>query len=150
MHFIFYSISIFYKNSYLFELPLLKTFCFIFSSSRKSLVRLFDKIEHGTMKEGKNLSARIIEIHKRRYVNRIWTATKYFLSSLYYSSYKYYVHIYASVRLAREDCSGYSVTSCIQITHVFFCENVEVYKHIRVNLHVMILHDYFRYILASL
>ncbi|KZV28888.1 hypothetical protein F511_13683 [Dorcoceras hygrometricum] len=33
---------------------------------RKALVRFFDKIEGGTMKEGKNLSNRIIEIHKRR------------------------------------------------------------------------------------
>ncbi|KAK4489960.1 hypothetical protein RD792_000614 [Penstemon davidsonii] len=32
----------------------------------KSLVRIFDKIERGTIKEGKNLSNRVIEIHKRR------------------------------------------------------------------------------------
>ncbi|KAL3845774.1 hypothetical protein ACJIZ3_003177 [Penstemon smallii] len=36
------------------------------SPDRKSLVRFFDKIERGTMKEGKNLSNRVIEIHKRR------------------------------------------------------------------------------------
>lgn len=36
------------------------------SPDRKSLVHLFDKIERGTMKEGKKLSNRIIEIHKRR------------------------------------------------------------------------------------
>jgi uncharacterized protein YfiM (DUF2279 family) len=36
------------------------------SPDRKALVRLFDKIEHGTMKEGKNLSNRIIEMHKKR------------------------------------------------------------------------------------
>lgn len=35
---------------------------------RKALVRLFNKIEKGTMKEGRNLANRIIEIHKRRYV----------------------------------------------------------------------------------
>uniref|UniRef100_A0A803LUS4 O-fucosyltransferase family protein n=1 Tax=Chenopodium quinoa TaxID=63459 RepID=A0A803LUS4_CHEQI len=33
---------------------------------RKSLVRLFDKVEQGSLKEGKNLSYRIIEIHRRR------------------------------------------------------------------------------------
>ncbi|KAG7941337.1 hypothetical protein I3843_16G035600 [Carya illinoinensis] len=33
---------------------------------RKALVRLFDKIERGTLKEGRNLSNRIIEIHRRR------------------------------------------------------------------------------------
>lgn len=36
---------------------------------RKVLVRLFDKIDMGTMKEGKNLANRVIEIHKRRYVS---------------------------------------------------------------------------------
>ncbi|KAL5558927.1 hypothetical protein UlMin_035138 [Ulmus minor] len=36
------------------------------SPDRKSLVRLFDKLEQGTMKEGKNVSNRIIEIHRRR------------------------------------------------------------------------------------
>ncbi|XP_059453540.1 O-fucosyltransferase 7 [Corylus avellana] len=36
------------------------------SPDRKALVRLFDKIEQGTVKEGKNLSNRIIEIHKKR------------------------------------------------------------------------------------
>lgn len=36
------------------------------SPDRKLLVRLFDKIANGTMKEGKKLSNRIIEIHKRR------------------------------------------------------------------------------------
>ncbi|XP_044475872.1 O-fucosyltransferase 7-like isoform X2 [Mangifera indica] len=38
----------------------------IISPDRKALVRLFDKIEKGTMKEGKSLANRIIEIHKRR------------------------------------------------------------------------------------
>ncbi|KAL9994137.1 hypothetical protein Hdeb2414_s0949g00965441 [Helianthus debilis subsp. tardiflorus] len=33
---------------------------------RKLLVRIFDKIANGTMKDGKKLSSRIIEIHKRR------------------------------------------------------------------------------------
>jgi hypothetical protein len=33
---------------------------------RKALVHLFDKVEYKTMKEGKNLSNRIIQIHKRR------------------------------------------------------------------------------------
>ncbi|KAM7518557.1 hypothetical protein LguiB_017519 [Lonicera macranthoides] len=36
------------------------------SPDRKLLVRLFDKIERGTMKEGKKLSSRIIELHKKR------------------------------------------------------------------------------------
>ncbi|CAA0840757.1 O-fucosyltransferase family protein [Striga hermonthica] len=36
------------------------------SPDRKSLVHLFDKIKGGTMKEGKNLSDRVIELHRRR------------------------------------------------------------------------------------
>ncbi|KAG2666199.1 hypothetical protein I3760_15G044700 [Carya illinoinensis] len=36
------------------------------SPDRKTLVRLFDKIERGTLKEGRNLSNRIIEAHRRR------------------------------------------------------------------------------------
>ncbi|XP_022997105.1 O-fucosyltransferase 7-like [Cucurbita maxima] len=36
------------------------------SPDRKGLVRLFDKVDQGTMKEGKNLAHRIIEMHKRR------------------------------------------------------------------------------------
>ncbi|PSS17383.1 GDP-fucose protein O-fucosyltransferase protein [Actinidia chinensis var. chinensis] len=36
------------------------------SPDRKALVHHFDKIEQGTLKEGKKLSARIIEIHRRR------------------------------------------------------------------------------------
>ncbi|KAL9144035.1 hypothetical protein ABFS82_14G271500 [Erythranthe guttata] len=36
------------------------------SPDRKALVRLFDKIEGGTMKEGKNLSNKVIDIHRRR------------------------------------------------------------------------------------
>ncbi|XP_004237944.2 O-fucosyltransferase 7 [Solanum lycopersicum] len=36
------------------------------SPDRRTLVRLFDKIDQGTMKEGKNLSNRIIETHRRR------------------------------------------------------------------------------------
>ncbi|KAI7742849.1 hypothetical protein M8C21_027862 [Ambrosia artemisiifolia] len=38
---------------------------------RKLLVRIFDKIANGTMKEGKKLSIRIIEMHKRRYASRL-------------------------------------------------------------------------------
>lgn len=33
---------------------------------RRALVRLFDKVEQGSLKEGKNLSYRIIDIHRRR------------------------------------------------------------------------------------
>ncbi|KAL9270589.1 O-fucosyltransferase 7-like protein [Drosera capensis] len=36
------------------------------SLDRKALVHLLDKVELGTMKEGKNLSNRIVEIHQRR------------------------------------------------------------------------------------
>ncbi|OVA20904.1 GDP-fucose protein O-fucosyltransferase [Macleaya cordata] len=36
------------------------------SPDRKALVHLFDKIERGSIKEGKGLSDRIVEIHKRR------------------------------------------------------------------------------------
>ncbi|KAL8492330.1 hypothetical protein ACS0TY_023809 [Phlomoides rotata] len=36
------------------------------SPDRKALVRLFDKIDGGTMKEGKNLARRVYEIHRRR------------------------------------------------------------------------------------
>ncbi|CAL5348811.1 unnamed protein product [Camellia sinensis] len=36
------------------------------SPDRKALVQLFDKIYQGTMREGKKLSTRIIEIHRRR------------------------------------------------------------------------------------
>lgn len=36
------------------------------SPDRRLLVRLFDKVEQGTMKEGRNLFDRIIEAHKRR------------------------------------------------------------------------------------
>ncbi|CAM8946401.1 unnamed protein product [Rhodiola kirilowii] len=36
------------------------------SPDRKALVHLFDKIDRGSMKEGKSLSYQIIEIHKRR------------------------------------------------------------------------------------
>lgn len=36
------------------------------SPDRKALVRLFDKLEQGTMSEGKSLSYRISEIHRRR------------------------------------------------------------------------------------
>ncbi|KAK4387705.1 O-fucosyltransferase 7 [Sesamum angolense] len=36
------------------------------SPDRKSLVRLFNKLEGGTMKEGKNLSNRVIEMHRKR------------------------------------------------------------------------------------
>ncbi|XP_076935505.1 O-fucosyltransferase 7-like isoform X1 [Bidens hawaiensis] len=35
-------------------------------TGKKLLVRIFDKIANGTMKEGKKLSSRIIEMHKRR------------------------------------------------------------------------------------
>ncbi|XP_074272724.1 O-fucosyltransferase 7-like isoform X1 [Silene latifolia] len=36
------------------------------SPDRKAIVHLFDKVEQGSMKDGKNLSNRIIEIHRRR------------------------------------------------------------------------------------
>ncbi|KAK7275793.1 hypothetical protein RIF29_16916 [Crotalaria pallida] len=36
------------------------------SPDRKALVRLFDKLNQGTMSEGKNLSNRIIDLHRRR------------------------------------------------------------------------------------
>ncbi|XP_068345495.1 O-fucosyltransferase 7-like isoform X2 [Pyrus communis] len=36
------------------------------SPDRKSLVRLIDKLEQGTLKEGKNLSNRVIEMHRKR------------------------------------------------------------------------------------
>ncbi|KAM0976781.1 hypothetical protein PS2_019378 [Malus domestica] len=36
------------------------------SPDRKALVRLIDKLEQGTLKEGKNLSNRVIEMHKKR------------------------------------------------------------------------------------
>ncbi|XP_052190492.1 O-fucosyltransferase 7 isoform X1 [Diospyros lotus] len=36
------------------------------SPDRKALVHLFDKIERGTLREGKKLSTRVIEIHRRR------------------------------------------------------------------------------------
>ncbi|KAK6257333.1 hypothetical protein QUC31_000792 [Theobroma cacao] len=35
------------------------------SPDRKALVRLFDKLENGVLKEGRKLSSRIIEIHKK-------------------------------------------------------------------------------------
>ncbi|MCH94203.1 DUF246 domain-containing protein, partial [Trifolium medium] len=38
------------------------------SPDRKALVRLFDKLDQGTMTEGKKLSYRIIDLHRRRYV----------------------------------------------------------------------------------
>ncbi|ONI35209.1 hypothetical protein PRUPE_1G522600 [Prunus persica] len=36
------------------------------SPDRKALVGLFDKLEQGTLEEGKNLSDRVIEIHRKR------------------------------------------------------------------------------------
>ncbi|KAK9757635.1 hypothetical protein RND81_01G175700 [Saponaria officinalis] len=36
------------------------------SPDRKAIVHLFDKVERGSMKEGKKLSSRIIDIHRRR------------------------------------------------------------------------------------
>ncbi|CAL1390300.1 unnamed protein product [Linum trigynum] len=36
------------------------------SPDRKLLVRLFDKVERGKLKEGKNLATRVIELHKKR------------------------------------------------------------------------------------
>ncbi|XP_062028277.1 O-fucosyltransferase 7 isoform X1 [Rosa rugosa] len=39
------------------------------SPDRKALVRLIDKLEQGTLKEGKNLSNRVIELHRRRQGN---------------------------------------------------------------------------------
>ncbi|GAB2278184.1 O-fucosyltransferase 7 [Dionaea muscipula] len=46
---------------------------------RKALVRLFDKIELGSIKDGKNLSNRIIEIHRRRSVAFSGTCLYFFL-----------------------------------------------------------------------
>lgn len=37
------------------------------SIGRKALVRLFDKVARGSLKEGKKLSNMIQEIHRRRY-----------------------------------------------------------------------------------
>lgn len=37
---------------------------------RKALVRLFDKIDRGSLKEGKRLSDMIIQLHKKRYVEQ--------------------------------------------------------------------------------
>jgi hypothetical protein len=34
---------------------------------RKALVRLFDKVDSGLLKEGKRLSERILDIHRKRY-----------------------------------------------------------------------------------
>ncbi|KAM1331527.1 hypothetical protein EV1_043650 [Malus domestica] len=36
------------------------------SPDRKALVRLIDKLQQGTLKEGKNLSNRVIEMHMKR------------------------------------------------------------------------------------
>lgn len=38
----------------------------LYLSIRKALVRLFDKLEQGTIMEGKKMSNRIIEMHKKR------------------------------------------------------------------------------------
>lgn len=38
----------------------------LFLLTRKALVRLFDKVDGGTMKQGKNLATRVYEIHSRR------------------------------------------------------------------------------------
>lgn len=42
--------------------------CFFLLYPRKALVRLFDKIEQGTLKEGSRLSDRVAELQKRRYI----------------------------------------------------------------------------------
>lgn len=37
--------------------------------SRKALVHLFNKLDRGSLNEGRKLSETIIELHKRRYIN---------------------------------------------------------------------------------
>ena len=37
---------------------------------RKALVRLFDKVDSGLLKEGKKLSERILDMHRKRYQNK--------------------------------------------------------------------------------
>lgn len=45
-----------------------KAFCLLsLVLIRKALVRLFDKLDQGTITEGKKLSYRIIDLHRRRY-----------------------------------------------------------------------------------
>lgn len=66
--FFFYFVSSFFS----FE----PSSCFSFSC-RKALIRLFDKIDKGTLKEGKNLSSRVSEIHRRRF----WKSPSPFLLS---------------------------------------------------------------------
>lgn len=46
---------------------------------RKALVRLFNKLEQGTLKEGNNLSNRVIEMHRRRYFisyQNLWSSIR--------------------------------------------------------------------------
>lgn len=78
-HIVFYKIFIFPQFLYfpLYSYPLWCRFGIVIIANflkfplfiRKALVRLFDKVDRGTMKEGRNLSNRVIEIHKRRYTD---------------------------------------------------------------------------------
>ncbi|KAH9756467.1 O-fucosyltransferase 7 [Citrus sinensis] len=69
------------------------------SPDRKALVRLFDKIELGTIREGKSLSNKVIEIHKKRcrlIDNHLWS-TRSVLNGgedRYYSCCPVSVHIH--------------------------------------------------------
>ena len=56
---------------------------------RKSLVRLFDKVNSGLLKEGKKLSERILDMHRKRYQNKrlmniIWVLKDNYLCLLFY------------------------------------------------------------------
>lgn len=46
----------------------LGVYLFVYFFIRRALVGLFDKLDHGSIKEGRNLANRIIETHRRRYV----------------------------------------------------------------------------------
>ena len=54
---------------------------------RKALVRLIDKLEQGTLKEGKNLSNRVIEMHMKRYDishQTLWSSIRITWSNQYH------------------------------------------------------------------
>ena len=56
---------------------------------RKALVRLFDKVDSGLLKEGKKLSERILDMHQKRYQNKrlmniIWVLKDNYLCLLFY------------------------------------------------------------------
>lgn len=75
--------NIFYFNDVL-SISSSEAVCVILLMSiRKGLVRLFDKLDHGTMKEGKNLANRIFEMHRRRYC--VLSAAVFFLFMLFVS-----------------------------------------------------------------